>query len=140
MNKRPLINPLAFLGQRARLDEDQQRDLGIAYRVSLQALLTGHGSEQAWSTLACTLNVALILCEYGICTADLNTIQHAQDALLRSRERAQRTDKWALDGDGIRVVQSALAIHDEQISRCTRQQITAALNEVHRRVSIGEVA
>ncbi|MFA6015862.1 MAG: hypothetical protein WC742_12425 [Gallionellaceae bacterium] len=139
MNKR-LINPLYFLSQHARLDDDQTRDLGIAYRVSLQALLTGHGSEQAWSTLACTLNVAMILCEIGIAAPALQTVLLAQEAMLRSRERAERTGKWALDGEGIRILQAALNIHDEQISFCTRQQITAALEEVHRRVSVGEAA
>jgi hypothetical protein len=140
MNKRTLINPLAFLSQRAHLDDDQTRDLGIAYRVSLQAMLTGYGNEQAWATLACTLNVAMVLCELGIAAPALQTVLLAQDAMLRSRERAGRTGTWALDGDGIRLIQAALTIHDEQISRCTKQQITAALEEVHRRVSIGEAA
>lgn len=140
MTARRLINPLAFLGQRARLEDDQLRDLGIAYHASLQALLTGHGTEQAWATLSCSLNLALILCEIGIAGPAIQTIKLAQEAMRRSRERAQRTGKWALDGDGIRILQAALTIHDEQISRCTRKQITAALNEVHRRVSIGEAA
>lgn len=140
MNKRRLINPLAFLGQRARLDDEQQRAIGIAYHMSLQAMLSGDGTEQAWATLSCTLNLALMLCELGIAANAIQTIKLAQEALLRSRSRAERTGTWALDGEGIRILQAALTIHDEQISRCTRQQIDAALNEVHRRVSIGEYA
>lgn len=133
-------DPMAYINKRLPLADNQTRDLGIAYHASLQALLTGHGTEQAWSTLACALNVALLLAECGICGSAIQTIQLAQDALIRSRERACRTGKWALDGEGIRLTQAALNIHDEQISRATKGQITEAINEVHRRVSIGETA
>lgn len=132
------IDPMACITRRMPLRDDQQTDIGIAYHASLQALLTGHGTEQTWATLACALNVSLLLAEYGICAPAIQTIQLAQEALLRAKERVGRTGKWALDGDGIRVLQAALNIHDEQISRTTRDKITAALNEVHRRVSIGE--
>lgn len=69
----------------------------------------------------------------------MQTIKLAQEALLRVRERATRTGKWAFDGDGIRVILAAVNIHDEQISRVTRKQITNALNEVRRRIDLDEV-
>lgn len=133
------IDPMSWIAKRTPLRADQQIDLGIAYHASLQALLTGHGTEQAWSTLVCALNVALLLAESGVCAPAIQTIQLAQEALLRARDRAARTNTWALDGDGIRVLQAALNLHDEQTSRATRGQIAAALREVHRRVSAGEV-
>lgn len=132
------IDPMACITRRMPLRDDQQIDIGIAYHASLQALLTGHGTEQTWSTLACALNTSLLLSEYGVCAPSTQTIKLAQEALLRARERAGRTGKWALDGDGIRTLQAALNIHDEQISRTTRDKITAALHEVRRRVSMGE--
>lgn len=132
------LDPMACITRRMPLPDDQQRDLGIAYHISLNALLTGHGTEQAWATLACTLNVSLILSECGIDASALQAIKLAQEALLRVRERAQRTGKWALDGDGIRVILAAVNIHDEQISRATRRQVTEAIREVHRRVEEGE--
>ena len=137
---RKVRDPMAWITKSTPLANDQQRDLGIAYHVSLQAMLRGSGTEQAWSTLACTLNIALILCEQGIVAAAMPTIKLAQEALLRARERAQRTNKWAFDGEGVRIIQSAVVIHDEQIEFATRGQIVAALEEVHRRVMIGEVA
>lgn len=126
--------------KRMPLADDQTRDLGIAYHISLQALLGGHGTEQAWSTLACTINIALMLSECGINPAAIDTIKRAQDALLRVRERARRTGTWAFDGDGIRAFFAAINIHDEQISRATRGQITGAIEKVHRRVMDGETA
>lgn len=137
---RQVRDPMACITKRMPLADDQTRDLGIAYHVSLQAMLSGRGSEQAWSTVACTINIAMLLAEDGVEAAALPTILVAQEALLRVRERAQRTGKWAFDGDGIRVILAAINIHDEQISRATRGQIVAALEELHRRVMIGEVA
>lgn len=137
--KRRHYDPMGYINKRLPLSTDQQTDLGIAYHASLQGLLTGHGTEQAWSTVACALNVSLLLAECGICAPAIQTIKLAQEALMRSHERAQRTSKWALDGDGIRVIQAALNIHDEQNSRATKGQITEAMREVHRRVEQGEV-
>jgi len=68
----------------------------------------------------------------------MQTIKLAQDALIRVRERAGRTGKWAMDGEGIRVILAAVNIHDEQISRATRGQVTAALIEVNRRIESGD--
>lgn len=138
--QRKQLDPMSCIVRRLPLVDDQIRDLGIAYRISLQAMLNGRGTEQTWSTLACSLNIALLLCEYGIEAAALPTIKLAQDALLRVRERGQRTGKWAFDGEGIRIILAAVNIHDEQISRATRGQIIAALAEVRRRVEIGESA
>ena len=128
-----------LLNRGTQLAADQQRDLGIAYHASLAAMLRGRGTEQAWSTLACALNISMLLCEAGISAPALQTIKLAQDALLRSRERAQRTDKWALDGEGIHILRVALLIHDEQMSYATRDQIIRAIAEVHKRVAQGEV-
>lgn len=137
---RKRLDPMACITRRLPLVEDQIRDLGIAYRISLQAMLQGQGTEQAWSTLCCSLNIALLLCEYGIESAALPTIKLAQEALLRVRDRAKQHDKWAFDGEGIRIILAAVNIHDEQISRATRGQIVAAIAEVNRRVTIGEAA
>lgn len=135
---RQALDPMGCIKRRMPLADDQTRDLGIAYRISLQTMLQGKGTKQAWCTLACSLNIALLLAEYGIEASSIPTIKLAHEALLRVRERAQRTGKWAFDGEGIRVIKDAVNIHDEQISIATRGQITAALVEVNRRVTEGE--
>ncbi len=132
------FDPMGWVKKRLPLADDQQRDICIAYRASLQAMLRGHGTEQAWSTLSCSFNIALILCEQGLCAAAIPTIKLAQQALVRVHERAQCTGKWVFDGDGIRVVLATANIHDEQLEMATRGQIIAALDEVHRRIEIGE--
>ena len=135
---RKALDPMACVTRRMPLADDQTRDLGLAYHISLQAMLNGNGTEQTWSTLACSINIALLLAEYGIEASTIPVIKLAQEALLRVRERAQRTGKWAFDGDGIRIILTAVNIHDEQISVATRKQITDVLREVNRRIEIGE--
>lgn len=137
--RRTIRDPMAWITQRTPLADNQQRDIGLAYRLPLQSMLRGYGTEEAWNTLTCSMNIALILAEKGNGAAHIETIKHAQDALLRARARAARTGKWALDGEGIHHLKDAANIHDEQLSRETRGTITAALNEVHRRIEIGEV-
>lgn len=137
--RRTVRDPLACIIRRIPLRDDQRRDLGIAYHASLQALISGHGTEQAWATLACAYNVALLLAEQGICPDALPAIKLSQDALLRSRERGRRTGKWGFDGDGLRLVMAVSIIHDDQISIATRRQIVAAIKAVRQRVEEGEV-
>ena len=136
--RRILRNPMACITMRMPLANDQTTDLGLAYHMSLQAMLSGHGTEQTWSTLSCSLNVALVLAEGGNGNC-IETIKLAQDALMRSRARANSTSKWAFDGDAIRNIEAAINIHDEQISRATKSQVSAALHEVHRRIEQNEV-
>jgi hypothetical protein len=130
---------MEWIRKRAPLGHDQARDLILAYRVSLQAVLRGNGTEQAWSTLACSFHIALLLAEYGISANSIETIKLAQTALMRARERAERTGKWLFDGDGARVILATANIHDDQLDIATKDQIVKALVEVNRRVTEGEV-
>jgi hypothetical protein len=137
--RRTIRDPMAWIHKRTPLADDQQRDLGLAYRMALQAMLRGHGTEQAWSTLACSLNIALILAEKGNGIGSIPAIKLAQAALMRTKERALRTGKWAFDGEGINQVQTAINLHDEQMLVETKAGVVAALREVHRRIEMDEV-
>lgn len=129
----------AWMTKRKPLANDQLRDLSLAYRLALQAMLRGSGTEETFSTLACSLNIAMVLCEQGVWASYLHGIQEAQDALLSSRDRAQKLNKWGFDGNEARLVMRALAIHDEQLAMATKSQIVSALAEVKNRLTEGEV-
>lgn len=136
---RQVRDPMACVTKRMPLRDDQQRDLGIAYHLQLQAMLRGEGTAQTWATLACSINVAMVLCELGLCAAALPTILLAQDALLSCKARSFRTARWAFSGDEARLVMQACTLHDEQVSSATRAQVTQALNTVNNRLNAGEV-
>jgi hypothetical protein len=120
------------------LTDSQQRDLGLAYHLSFETMLNG-GSEEAWHALAATLNVCLILCERGFGAEFEAEIKAGMRALMRCKYRQQQTGSWAFDGDGIAAMRTALEIHDQQIRIAERGEIRAAINEVYRRVSSGDV-
>jgi hypothetical protein len=101
---RKMRDPMAYIHTHITLAQDQQRDIGIAYRTSLQAMLRGQGTEQTWSTVACMLNIAMILAEEDVLPTCLDTIKQAQQAIVRSRTRAEKFNAWAFDGEGIRNV------------------------------------
>jgi hypothetical protein len=120
------------------LTSDQQRDLGLAYRLSFDTMLRG-GSESAWHSLAASLNIALILCERRIGAEYEPQIKAAMQALMRCKYRQHQTGSWALDAAGIAALRTALEIHDAQVEIAERAEIRAAINEVHRRVETGDV-
>lgn len=136
---REVRDPRSWIVRRMPLENDQQASLGIAYRASLDALLSGKGDEQAWSTLACALNIALILCERGLGEEFTHTIKYAQNGLINCRERAARFNNWSFNADEARTILKAFAIHDEQIRLATKKEIVFSLDEVRRRIEQNEV-
>lgn len=117
------------------LQDDQMRDLGIAYRIAFDLLRTGRGTEESWSTLTCVLDIASTLAESDMGAEHLPTIRDALDGLHRAKERAQRTGRWALDGDALNAVRKGLEIHDLQIDAATKGDMRAAMAEVERRIN-----
>lgn len=136
---RKVRDPMAYIHTHITLAHDQQRDIGIAYRASLHAMLRGSGTQQTWSTVACMLNLALMLAEQDVVPNALDVIKQAQEAIVRSRARAEKFNTWAFDGEGIRDVMAAANYHDEQLEVAKRSQVVHAIREVHRRVDAGEI-
>ncbi|CAH1387058.1 hypothetical protein [Candidatus Nitrotoga sp. M5] len=130
---------LALLNQctMAPLDETQLRDLGLAYLGALRGMATGHGTQQLWGTLACSINVAMVLAENGVRPQGLAVIQQGQDALLRIKAHAQQSGVWTL-GIHAFALDCAFKFHNEQLKEAGRAQIITALAEVHRRVDNGQ--
>lgn len=137
--RRTVRDPMAWINERITLADDQQRDIGIAFHASLQAILRGHGNEQAWATLSCSLNIAMMLCEQGFSAGSLQVIQMAQNAMMTCKARADRHNKYGFTGDEARLVMAACNIHDEQLSRARKAQVAEALRELHRRIEQGDV-
>lgn len=136
------VNPGAFasaiIGTQP-LCEDQQESLGAAYRCAFQGLRLGAGTEELFNTLACALNIAMVLCESGCGAEFVGRVKAAQDGLMRCKERGENLGKWALDGEAIVSLEAALAVHDAQMEAATQREIREAIAEVRRRVEVGEV-
>lgn len=138
------LGGLALLNRRSRaqLADDQTRDLAIAYRMALTGMITGHGTEQMWSTLACALNIAVLLAEAGVHPGHtyaqaIQIIKDAQIGMMRAANYAHDGGGWKL-GTNRLSIECAFRLHDGQIEEASKGQIVCALEEVHRRVTIGE--
>ena len=121
------------------MDKEQQVDLGLAYRFAFQSLRTGTGKEEDFHTLACALNIALVLAEMGFVGEAVDDIKAAQAGLIRCMSRSQRLQKWGLDGDAMTAIASALAVHDHQLTIVSQHNLELAIKEVHKRMSNGQV-
>jgi hypothetical protein len=123
---------------REPMSESQARDLGIAYHVAFDRMLRA-GDEEAWNTVTCSLNIALVLAEHGLGKEYEPALVRALDGTFRAKLRAERTGRWAYDGDAINDIRDAFALHDEQMKIATVAEARAALAEVHRRIDAGNI-
>lgn len=121
------------------LREDQTTDLGLAYWLSMQNLLTGDANEEAWSCVVCALNIGMALSENGIGADAEPWLVKALDGAFRAKIRSARTGNFRFDGEAITAITDALHAHDEQMKLATRAEVTEAMNLVRRRIDEGHV-
>ncbi len=121
------------------LRDEQLTDLGMAYWLSLEQLRTGAASEEAWSCVVCALNVGTVLCELGIGEEHELAFVAALDGAFRAKIRSAKSGTFRLDGDAMRDIEAAFALHDEQMKLATRAEVTQAMNTVHARIESGNV-
>jgi len=136
---RAIDNTIAFavLGQRAAMEDDQTTDLGIAYHVALDEMCKGRGTEEHWSTVACALNIALVLTERGYGGSFTPAVKDALGGVVRARDRARKCGTWGFDGEGLNSIRRAFELHDEQMRIAPKSVVRNALMEVHRRIDAG---
>jgi hypothetical protein len=106
--------------------------------MALRGMVTGNGTETMWHTLACSLNVAMILAEHGVEPQGMSAIKSGQAALVRVKHHAETIGTWHL-GIHAFAIECAFKAHDMQVQGVTKAQLTAALHEVYRRIEAGQV-
>lgn len=122
---------------KAQIEDDQVRDLSLAYRASLRTMESGKGTEQTWATCACALNIALILAEQDVVPQAISAIKSAQESLMIIRGIAEKSGEWSVGSHGF-ILRCAFALHDEQIEVATKGQIVNAIEQVHARINSGD--
>ena len=149
-NKKPRrkYNPDRFVrrliaGSERRIDareltDSQQRDLGLCYHLAFENMLK-NGDEESWYQLAGSLNVALVLAEQGYGEEFIPEVKAAMEGLMQCKYRADRTGRWAFDGDAIQSMRTALTIHDQQCALAKRSEIKKALQAITKRANEGHM-
>ena len=121
----------------APLNGGQLSDLGLAYWLNLEQLRTGEASEEAWSVVVTALNIGLALTETGIGAEHEQAMNAALEGAFRAKVRSAKSGNFRLDGDAMRDIEAALAIHDGQMEIASRAEITAAMRLVSLRIDEG---
>lgn len=123
------------------LDAAQLRDLGIGYHGALAEIVQGRGTWDDANTLALAANVALLLCEQGLGLDELATVRRAQEVVVNLAQRGTLGGRYVLTGAELRDLQALLELHEAQLSHeaCTEGVMVAALEEIKRRVTAGNV-
>jgi hypothetical protein len=118
------------------LTAGQQTDLGLCHHIAFENMLK-HGGEEDWYVLASSMNVALVLAERGYGTEYIPEVKAAMESIMDCKYRADRTKRWAFDGEGIQNMRRALDLHDQQCAMATRAEIKAALQAIVKRANEG---
>lgn len=135
-----LVRRAEVRGQQAHpLRPDQTTDLGLAYWLSMENLLKGDATEEAWSCVVCSLNIGMALTEMGIGEDAEPWLVKALNGAFRAKIRSKRTGNFRLDGEAITAITDALHVHDEQMKVATRAEVTEAMSTVLRRIDEGHV-
>lgn len=119
------------------LQDDQATDIYVGYWMAFNQMVAGESDEGKWCTVACSLNIALVLAERGVGQEYEPHIVKGLDGAFRAKLRAARLGAWRYDGEAITAIRDALEVHDEQIKLVSKQEMRDALKEVHRRIEAG---
>lgn len=121
------------------LAQDKQTDLAVGFRLAFMSMLNGYASEENWAVCVCSLNIALVLAEWGYGEDYIPQLNAALEGAFRSKVRAGRTGKWGFDGPAITAIEFAFEVHEEQIKAVPQHIVPKALAEVHKRADEGNV-
>jgi hypothetical protein len=121
------------------MSDEQITDLSLAFRLAFSAMITGRADELQWATCVGSLNIALMLCEYGVGAEYVPQMNQALEGAFRARIRADRTGKFGFDGDAITAIETAYRIHEEQLKIATKSELREAVHESRWRVESGNV-
>lgn len=132
-------NPVFRALGRSPMAQAMQVDIALAARIAFEVIQRGQPGEADRDTLACMVNVVMVLAEKHCSQAELDAALAAQQALLRADGRALEGKRWNLDGEGRRALLEVLDIHEQQIAALGQTAITDAILEVRDRMQAGQV-
>jgi len=132
------VNPVQIVLNKVKtFDQNLQVDLTLPIRIVVDAFLDSRANEDDWHTLALVSNVCLVLSEHINQEIEAE-VKKCQAALLRVRDRYRKNKSLTLDADGRQRVLYIADLYDELIKVTVPETLKNALNEVNRRMRIGQ--
>jgi hypothetical protein len=138
---RAIINPMHTISENIPFDQKEITHLAVPPRLAIEAIRYGKGTESDFDTLACIVNVCLIRTEQigGDKTDALKVCHDAMEALMKMKERAQRTGKIGFGIGEMDALVPALDLHEQLIELSTPKQMADALRQVLHRIETGHI-
>lgn len=122
----------AAISSREKLDHLLMRELS-----ALDAFAHGKATMQEWQDLVALNNVALTLCGMGIGSEAFADCHAAEDGLIESAARFERTGKMGLSGPALKALRNVIEWHDLQRSSIARSRYEESIRLTTTRVKNG---
>lgn len=102
--------------------------LQLAPHAELMKFREGIATEESWHTIVARLNVGLVAIQQNL--GQTKAVEAGLKAMLKVKERNQKTGKWALSGNDYKDIAMALGDTDSIQLSVTRKQFAQAIKYV----------
>ena len=130
------LGGLAAIGNSLPYTPEEAARISNEARMAWYRMCNGDGSTQSFDELVYALNTLRILVEPF--DEGVEVVTHAQEALLRIRQRYLEHGKFGVDAEALRDVPAALDLHDEFLSFTTPRQMVGALTKAVKRMEAAQ--
>lgn len=129
---------LRLISELRPFDTAERLNLALPPRVAFESMRDGKGSDGDFDTLAAVVNVAMVRCE-EIGQEGVELCQEAQDCLMETKARRERTGYWGFDYKALQSIPLAIDLHEQLLELSTPRQMMNAMREVVKRMKAGQV-
>ena len=130
---RARVSGLTAISNSLPFTQEEVARLSNEVRLAWYRLCNGEGSTHAFDNVVYTLNTLRVLAD-GLGPQAVGVVHAAQLAMLRVRERYQKTGVFGADGQGMADMSAALDLHDEFLNHHTPRQMFGALTKAVKRM------
>lgn len=139
-NKKPRkkrkYTPLPALPIVFRHSDADETALQLAPHISLTNFRMGMATEPDWHTIAARLNVGSVAAHRNEQAEAYFTIEKSLDAIRAIRSRAERSGKWGITGDELKIIGESLVLTDELQKAITRREMAAVIDYVYQTAGV----
>lgn len=128
-------NPLVevFAGM-STMHAEHTTTLQAKTSLAIQAMVQGRGDRAAWDMVTGAVNIANVMCEFGIGPEYRDEILAARNALLEVGKRGIKAGRFVFTGDELKAINTFVEIHEAQLLASRAIDVNRAAMEVARRV------
>jgi hypothetical protein len=125
-----LINPITHAIEGVAIIEDKLIDpLRLQELSAIESMSKGKGALVDWAALNEMMNIAETMARDGIGIEVLEVCQKAQEELILSARRFEKTGKMGLTGQGIQIMRDLYEYHDLQRKSISRAEYDKAIQK-----------